>query len=160
MVRTTLGAEVETTVTVSGSESVDFVRADATATLSANNQESVIIRASEGEIYEVISASLQARSVDSQASKTHFIRVKSETQNIVVALGRSNGDSDIKYQRSYWNQADDLAAPEPPGDQTAALRGLRIGSNNGLVIQYKNFTNFDQTTRRRFRFWVRVIQVQ
>jgi hypothetical protein len=159
MVRTTGGGEVEATVTVAGSESVSIVELDQTGTIPAGDQETVTLKAPSGSIFEVLGGLLDADLVGSGATGSHRLLVQSETGFITFLEGKSTGDTNLEYQSGHWRTATTQALPQSPGDQTAAIRGIRIDSTSGLNFRYKNNTDGDQTNTRVYRIMVRQIQV-
>jgi len=159
VVRTTLGAEVETSVTVSGSESVDFVKSKQTANISDGDNETVTIRAPTGTVYEVITAVVIARGISGQGSGSHRILVRSQTQKINILNGATDGDKDLLYLEENFRPSVNSQRPSTETAQLFAVKGVRIDDTNGLQFKYINNTGATQTTAREYTLWVREIQV-
>jgi len=159
VVRTTLGAEVDTTVTVSGSESVDFLNADRTTNIPSGGAESVTVRPPSGSIYELLGLRLSIDGISGEGATSHFLKVRSEAEIIGVINGSSVGDSDISFRFGYWRTATDNSEPESTTAQTTVIQGLRADDTNGYLVRYDNGTNSAQTATRQYRFWVREIEV-
>jgi len=159
MVRTTLGAEVETTVTVSGSESVDYLDARRSSTVSANSAELITVRPPAGFVYELITIKLDIRGISGEGSAQHQVGLQSETLGITTLFGRSSGDDRLRYQTSHWANASQSKQPPDVAAAVTAVKGLRADDSNGFQIRYQNQTASDQTGDRIYQLWVRQIEV-
>lgn len=159
MVRTTLGAEVETTVTVSGAEAVDFLTLDQSSTVPANTDNVTIARPPDGFIYELVTVRLVADGVSSATSGGHGWALESESLDTVVLKFSSAPTDFVAYNTSTVSKATSRSTPSDPTAQSLLLRGLRFDSTDGLAIRYFNSTNADQTQTRNIEAWVRQIQV-
>lgn len=159
MVRTTLGAEVDTTVTVSGSEDVEFLSADSTVTVPAGGSEETIVRPPTGSIYVLLSLRLAVGSVSGSSTGEHGFIVNSESLRIGALAALSNNTDGAAYDLSHIQSATSNQQPIAPGDQTTAVRGLRAGPSNGFLIRYVNSTDASQADNREIRLWLRKIQV-
>lgn len=160
MVRTTLGAEVDTTVTVSGSESVVFLDASQGSTVSANQGENVVVRPQPGFVFELLSLRARIPAVSGTAGSNHFVELRSESQSISSFFARSGGDKVIFYDTSYIRSATIEAQPPSTTAQTLAVRGLRADPSNGYEFRYQNGTSQDQSSSRDYQLWVRRIRVE
>ncbi len=159
MVRTTLGAEVETSVTVAGSESVETVNIDQDQTLPAGANETLLVRPPSGFIYVLLGVKIFIRGVSGASSDTHQVNLQSEADNISVLEGRSSGEKPIEYQHAHFVSATVSSSPTAPGDSTRSVRGIRASDTAGFVLKYFNPDSQDQTSTRQYRLWVRRIQV-
>jgi len=159
VVRTTLGADVETTVTVSGSESVDYLDITQTTTVSAGGRENVNVRAPSGAVYELLALVAAIPGIAGTSGKTHELRVKSESEGIKVLTAGSNGPDFITIDNQIVKRATNIQRPSTEIAQQSAVQGLRADSSNGFQFRYLNDTNSDQTGTRTYRLWVRQIRV-
>lgn len=159
MVRTTLGAEVETEVTVSGSEDVKYVNADSNATIPAGGRETITIRSPTGTVFEMLTVRLRAFGISGQASEDHNLRLRSEAEQIRSLLFISAGDKALEYADSRVASGTISQRPETTTSQTLAVKGLRATDTNGYQVQYRNNTSASQTGRLTVRLWVRQIEV-
>lgn len=159
MVRTTLGAEVETSVTVQGSESVDFINLDQSTTVPAGQEETITLRPPTGFVYEILTARLQAPAIPGSATNTHDISVQTELETIRVLQLRSDATTKAEYARGFIRSGNQRQNPPTATAQTLAVRGLRASPQAGISVTYRNFSSTDQTAQRRYRFAVRQIQV-
>jgi len=159
MVRTTLGAEVETTVTVSGSESVDFLTLDKTSTVSSRSVERTIVTAPAGSVYELVTVKLQASGISAATSGKHGWLVGSDSLSGGILSFNSNAGDDVEYDFSTVRSGTKIQLPSDPAAQSLVLRGLRFDSTDGLNLRYRNDTDADQPGRRNIELWVREIQV-
>jgi len=159
VVRTTLGAEVDTTVTVSGSESVELVDLTQSGSVSSGNAEVVSLTAPTGFVFEVLSVTLIVRGISGAGGINQKLSIRAGGGKLVIAGATSSPTSPVRYNQSYWIQADVEANPASPGDQTAAVRGTRADDSIGINIRYKNNTDSNQTADREYKLLVRRIQV-
>jgi len=159
MVRTTLGAEVETNVSVSGSESVTFLEFDQTETVPANTTENATIRAPQGSILELLSLDLFIPNHGTASDGDHRFDLRSESQAIPVLSIVSDAGVNIQYSFSTVNTGNIAQTPSTDVAQGEAVRGIRADENNGFQFNYRNRSSVDQTSRRRYSLWVRQIQV-
>jgi len=159
MVRTTLGAEVETTVTVSGSESVDYLNLDQTSDIPDADSQTTIVRPPSGSVYELLAIILVSTPPSTADSGLHEIQMKSETAEIPLLFMRSDHTTLVRYRRGNINRAN--LVQQPANDQILIqlLQGLRFDEDNGLEITVSNELNTVQTETREIRLWVREIQV-
>jgi len=158
MVRTTLGAEVETNVTVAGSESVDFLSVDQSTDVADGTNDVVIVRPPSGFLYELVSLGMLVRSTGGTGE--HRLIVQSEAQRVTILRGVSDGTTTIRYQGGTFSSANIEAIPSSSGQGSQQVRGARIDSGNGLAFEYQNRSGATQTDNRRLRLWVRKIQVE
>jgi len=159
MVRTTLGAEVETSVTVEGSESVDIVVVTGSGTVAGGSSEEVILRAPAGVIYEILAVNLRVDAVSSTATDIHFVRLQSESKSVNVVQGNSDANTKILYQSSHFTKANQGQRPPDVAAQGPTVSGLRADSSAGFQFQYVNNSSQDHTDARRYKLWLRQIQV-
>jgi hypothetical protein len=159
MVRTTLGAEVETTVTVSGSESVDFLEIEPTTDIPTGQDERIVIRPPSGALYELIAATLLASSPGGNSTDTHQLTIQSEQKFIALLNIVSSGDKRILFASNVVQDGDVTQTPGSDAAQTVAVRGARAGRQDGFTIRYLNRSGATQTNSRRYRLWVREIEV-
>lgn len=159
MVRTTLGAEVDTTVTVSGSESVDQIDASSSTTVSASQGENVIVRPPSGTIYDLLALRLTAEPPAGSSSGNHSITLRSEDLFIGAVDLESFHSDPLEYTSSEIIDASANQVPSSSAAQAQAVRGLRADNSSGFLIRYFNDTDADQTQNRIIRLWVREIQV-
>jgi len=159
MVRTTLGAEVETSVTVSGSESIDFITKDRASTVASGGFDSIIIRPPAGRIYELLGLRVVAPAPNGASSGTHKFTIQSETNQVSPLQGISNHTDPVIYRRAYLKSATDTQDPPDTTAQALAPKGLRADESNGYNLFYKNDTDVAQTGAREQRLWVREIKV-
>jgi hypothetical protein len=159
MVRTTLGAEVETSVTVQGTESVDFINLDRTTTVAAGEQEEIILAPPTGFVYEILSARLTVPLISSSASSIHELNVSSQVAQIRVLSIQSDSTNRMDYARGFIRDGNQRKHPPTATAQTLAVRGIRASPQAGIAIVYRNFSSTDQTDLRKYRIAVRQIQV-
>lgn len=159
MVRTTLGAEVETSVTVSGSESVDYINADKSTTLPSGDSESIIIRPPTGFVYEVLTLTFIVPGVSSATSGTQRIDFESEEERISTLTAKASQSNDLTYDSRALTGGSSIEAPPNTTAQIIAPRGLRGDETRGFRFFTQNNTNADNTNERRYRLWVRQVQV-
>jgi len=159
VVRTTLGAEVETTVTVSGSESVDYLTATQGGTVSANGREDVNIRAPSGSVYELLALVAVIPGIGGTSGQSHELRIRSESEGIKVLTAGSNGPDFIIINDQIVQNATGTQNPSTEIAQQNAVQGLRADSSNGFQLRYVNNTSNDQTGNRIYRLWLREITV-
>jgi len=161
MVRTTLGAEVETSVTVSGSETVDFVAETFTSSLASNATQEIVIRPPSGFLYELRALRFFAfgPSRSGATSGSHKAVLQSETSRINVLSLTSNHDTLLRYENSHITDADISSQPPSTTAQTLAVRGLRADAQSGFLLAYENNTNSSTSETRAIQLWVRQIQV-
>jgi len=159
MVRTTLGAEVETDVTVQGSESAELVNLDQSDTVPGGGSEVVTLRPPAGSIFELLSARVVVRDVSSTASDNHDFTIQTETQDVRVLQARGSADANLSYSKSEITSANVFQLPSSTTAQLLSVRGLRASPQSGIQVEYRNFTSTSQTQDRTYRFAVREIQV-
>jgi hypothetical protein len=159
MVRTTLGAEVETTVTVSGSESVEYLDATSGGTISANTQETILVRPPAGAIYELLSFKAIAQDFGAASDGEHDITLRSEAERIAALRIQADAANDILYAQSHILRGNLRQDPPDVTAQTLAPRGLRASASNGFEFLYRNQADADQTRDRGIQLWVRKIEV-
>jgi hypothetical protein len=159
VVRTTLGAEVDTTVTVSGSESVEYISADFTPPIAANTGVSTIIRPPNRFVYELLSFRMTIDSGTGDASGNHSVLVRSETEQVNILAGKATGDQPLQYDTNYWQAADISADPDTTAAQVQSPRGVRADSGNGYEIFYNNNTANVQNSGIAVRLWLQQIEV-
>jgi len=159
VVRTTLGAEVDTTVTVSGSESTDFIEQTRSTALSAGASETINVRPPTGKIYELLAFRFRALSPGGAAGDRHILFLRSESKAIAVLAGIASGDKELQYNTSFFQDADDTQRPPTAAAQTAAVKGIRADATNGFQVFYQNDTAVSQTNDRETKLWVREIEV-
>jgi hypothetical protein len=159
MVRTTRGGEVEASVTIEGSESVDFIEADRSTSIPANGQETVTLRPPVGSIYVLISARVTVRPPSDATSGTHVFQIKSENSIINNLTLESDHTDNLIYDNSFIQEGTVNQRPTSPGNQTLAVKGLRADPVNGFAVEYFNLTDAEQTNLRQIRLSVREIQV-
>jgi len=159
VVRTTLGAEVETTVTVAGSEELDLITAFESGSVPPLTAENTTITAPSGFIFEVLSAKLLVGAISGAGGNLQRISVRSGGGEITYTEAESKPTSQLLYNAGYWPEADVSSEPAAPGDQTAAVRGIRIDDTVGITLRYNNRTDTAQTGRREYELLVRKIQV-
>lgn len=159
MVRTTLGAEVSTEVTVAGSESVDFLRVRETGNVSGGTTERTNVRAPAGRVYELLGLRFDVSEVSSTASGQHLVQLQSESESIRALSANSSGSDDVTYTASNFESATSSQSPSTDVAQLLAPRGLRADDTNGYQFSYSNLTGSTQTGARTYRLWVREIKV-
>jgi len=159
VVRTTLGAEVDTTVTVSGSESVEYIRADSTDTLAADGSESIVVRPPTGFVFELLAYRFEVDAPSSSGSDVHAMILKSESRTIDLLQANSTDTDDIVYKANHIVTGTTKQSPPTATAQALATRGARADSGNGFLIQYFNTSTATQTDSRTIRLWVREIAV-
>jgi len=159
VVRTTLGAEVETTVNVSGSEDVDFINADISAPISAGNNVIRTVRPPTGALYELISLRLEAANPGGSSGDSHDITLRTELQGITTLVGVASGDQRLRFNGSFFQDADSVQRPPTPAAQITAIKGSRASETAGFDLRYRNKTAVTQTTDVKIRLWVREITV-
>jgi len=159
MVRTTLGAEVETTVTVSGSEAVDFVSVDSTPNLADGDEEVIVFRPPDGVIYEVMGLRFDALSPSGSDTGDHGFRLRFEGQDINILHIRASGNKRCQTLNGEAAFADVFALPPDPAAFQAQTHGMRLDSTGGLQLRYRNRSGAIQGNRREVRFAVRAITV-
>jgi len=158
MVRTTLGAEVETTVTATGSEGVETINLDDDTTVAAGTTDTKVARPPTGEIYELQQIRFKYPATNGTET-AHSVDLGVEGTAAGYGLYASNPGSDITYEDSTLKAADREQVPADSVSQLLAPRGIRADSSNGYRIIYKNLTGADQTALRELRLLVRSIQV-
>jgi len=159
MVRTTLGAEVETTVNVTGAESVEFIRSDIGGPIPDGSEASAVIRPPTGFLYELISIRLFAPNPGGTSSGTHELRVRTESKQIGILLGTASGDKRLFFNQNIWVDADDRQRPFNQAGQTTAVAGGRASETAGITVRYLNRSTVSQSSDITVRLWVRKIQV-
>jgi hypothetical protein len=159
VVRTTLGAEVDTTVTVSGSESVDYLTVDQTNDLGSGNTRLTTIRPPAGNVYELLGIRLTCNVPGTASSGSHGFDVESETAAVRLLDLKSDHTKQVEYSRGEVTAANKTALPKSAVAQVQVLKGLRFDENNGLDISYTNNLDITQTRDRFIRVWVRQIEV-
>jgi hypothetical protein len=159
MVRTTLGAEVDTTVTVSGSESVNFIEIDQTGSVSPNTAETTLLTAPQGSVIELLGAKLGVRQPSAPTSGTHRLQVRSAVGNIEAVFLESNHNTRLLYDTGLIQFADVRAVPTTEVAQQQAIRGYRADSTNGINLRYVNVTDAAISEKRKYRLWTRQIEV-
>jgi hypothetical protein len=159
MVRTTLGAEVETSVTVQGSEAVDFLEADQSTDVVDTGSDSSIIRAPANRIYELVALKIIIRDPGGTTDGFHRLRVQSESEGIELLRAESDGTTNIIYRSGGYQAANLVSQPTGAGNGSLVVRGARVDETNGLEILYDNRSGATQTRTRLIRVWVREIQV-
>lgn len=159
MVRTTLGAEVDTTVTVSGSESVDFVDLSQTSTLTAGSEETVRLTAQSGTVIETLGFKLAAPQVSAATSGFHFAQLQVGGIGIRALNLNSLNDAGLNYQTGAIQTANNGGSPSDPSAQQQAPLGLRADNVSPITIKYSNQLDVDQTNSRTYQFALRVITV-
>jgi len=159
VVRTTLGAEVETTVTVSGSESVDYINRDQSTTLPSGGSETIIVRPPTGFVYELLDLSIFIRDVAPASSGTHEFIVSSEAERIDFLKSDGDHTKDLGYRINGLIGGVSVNEPDNTTAQLIAPQGKRADETRGFLIKTFNRTDADQTDTRQYRLWVRQIQV-
>jgi len=161
MVRTTLGAEVETTVTVSGSETVDFISEGFSSSVASGDNQLITIRPPAGFIYELRAFNFFALNPASSGATTgtHQMRLKSESKQVTVLTLEASHNKLLRYQNGHAADADVSENPPATTAQTNVVKGLRAGAQNGYQIEYKNRTDSSTSELRRVKLWVRQIEV-
>jgi len=159
VVRTTLGAEIDTTVTVSGSESVEYLSDDFASPIAANSLMSKVIRPPDRFVYELLSIRLGVGSGTGDSTGTHNMFLRSESAQVSVILGKATGDQPLEYVNNYWNSADISADPDTTAAQVQSPRGVRADPSNGYEIFYINNTANAQNSDVTVRLWLRQIEV-
>jgi len=119
----------------------------------------VTVRAPSGYIYEIISMMLAAPPVPGAASGTHSFEVRSEQGTVPITYGESNYNDCVEYICGIWHTATVGAIPTTEIAQIFCVRGLRIDSDSGIVVDYRNMTGATQTDARIMYFWVRKVKV-
>jgi hypothetical protein len=159
MVRTTLGAEVETNVTVSGSESVEFLEIKRTSDVLTGDREATAVRPPAGSLYELIAASLLVDDPGGNSTDTHRLDVQSESETIPILNIISSGDKQIELINNTVTDGDVNQNPGTDAAQVLTLKGARASNENGYQFRYINKSGATQTGRRRYRLWLREIEV-
>jgi len=159
MVRTTLGAEVETTVTVSGSESVDFIDATQSGTVSAGNTEIATVSAPTGFIYELLALKVTIPIPGSATSGSHDLLLTSQEERINRLFMQSDNTANLTYDNGVISSANTVQKPPNNVSQTLATGGLRADDTNGYRLRYRNGLDVDQPNDRRYKLWARQIEV-
>ncbi len=160
MVRTTLGAQVETNVTVTGSESVEYLDFSQSGNVPDGSLEQTVVRASPGTIFEFINLDVTIPSPGGTSTDTHSLAVVTESPNVNVLFARSDGATPVGYRRNFISSGNDIQDPPTAAAQSLAIRGLRADENNGILLIYSNKSGATQTSDRTYKLSVRVIQVK
>jgi len=159
VVRTALGAEVETSVSVQGSESVRFIDATQTGTVSSGGSESVVVTAPPGTVLELLGLTVVVQLPSSATAGDHTVDILSDTKQIVVLLMRSDSTARIFYGTGFIQEANLISDPPTVRAQQEAIRGYRVDDTNGLEIVYSNQLDAAQSDDRQYKLWAREIQV-
>jgi hypothetical protein len=160
VVRTTLGAEVETTVSVSGSEGVAREFLDQSTSLADNTTEIVSVAPPSGVVYELLALKVSVRGVSGATGNDHRVEVAHEATGQTVLTMTSNPTDRIDYRDNIVNTATRTQRPSTEIAQLMTVRGLRADSTRGFRIAYRNRTGLSQTQTRQYRFVFREIQVE
>jgi len=158
MVRTTLGAEVETTVTATGSEGVETINLDDDTTVAAGTSDTKVVRPPTGEVYELQQIRFTYQPTNGTESG-HTVNLRLEGTAVGYGFYGSNPGTAIEYGDSTVKAADVQQLPTDSVSQLLAPRGIRADSSNGYRITYNNTTGADQTALRELKLLVRSIQV-
>jgi hypothetical protein len=159
MVRTTLGAEVDTTVSVSGSESVEFINADLSDTIPAGGQTFIDIRPPDGSIYVLLAMLLDIDDPNGSSTGDHEVRFQSEKAVVELIFAQSDHTERLKYDDKTITFGNLTKLPTGEAAQALATQGPRADDTNGFQLDYRNNTDVDQTSGITFRLWVRKVQV-
>jgi len=159
VVRTTLGAEVETSVTVSGSESVDYINRDQTTDLPAGDREVVIVRPPAGFVYELLGLRFLVRDIPAATTGSQEVQVQSEAERIGILAVKGSQSDNLNYTAEGLSGGTVFADPADTTSQILAPRGLRADENRGFRFRTFNRTDADNSVPRQYRLWVRQIQV-
>jgi hypothetical protein len=158
MVRTTLGAEVDTTVTATGSEGVDIINLDDDTTVADGTADTKVVRPPTGEVYELQQIRFRYRATNG-AGFEHTVSFGLEGTTVGYGFYASNPGTDIRYGNSTVRAADRTQRPADSVSQLLAPRGIRADSSTGYQIIYNNVSGADQTAPRELQLLVRSIQV-
>ena len=139
-------------------EDVDWIVITKTDVVEAGKSDPEIIRADEGYLYEVIGMYLNVPPPSGASSGSHFLSVATELGNLGIIRGDSNYDDYITFNFYQWVNATLGEFPSDRAAQASAVRGLRFDENNGISINYVNYTNANQTGSRTYIVWVRKIR--
>lgn len=129
--------------------SITEVNADQTADVPDGDAVTTTVRADAGEVWRLKNAELYAHSVGSVNS--HWFDIATETEDIAVAKGESDGGDRIRYRYGGW----DIATRTAKG----SLEELRIDENDGMDVTYLNNTGATQTQDRQIRLQFEVTKV-
>ena len=152
--------QISTTVVVSQFESIEWIIADSLTPVPPYSGETILIRAPEGYIYEILGIRLSADRPLGATVGMHDFDVRTESSDIGLLYGQSGYTEILRYDYGRWLFADLSAEPQTEIAQQMAVRNARVDSVNGLYITYHNATDVDQTVSRLMRLYVRKIKVE
>ena len=159
MVRTTLGAEVETTVSVQGAEQLKIIDATITSDIPNTVKETVIVRSNTGTVFNVRGIRVTTGSPGGQSSKQHDVFLKVEGTAINQLTATASGDKPIAINDNIIQDADKDKVPSTEQAQATVLQNLTADDSNGLSIEYRNISGATQTNRILIQVLVREVRV-
>lgn len=151
--------EIQSSQTIQAAESVEFINADQTTTVSAGTGETTVVKAPAGYIYELRGARLSVDAPGGSAGNNHVLSVSSESEGVSHLFMKSDEATKLLYSHGYVRSANDTVHPTTEIAQLLSLRGLQMDDTNGLQFDYNNNADVDQTNNRVIRLAVRKYKV-
>lgn len=142
------------------SETINFVQITRDTTVDdVGTGDSVFFSPPSDEVWELQAIRLEANPVPGASSGTHGWSVFALDGQIGLATGISDFASDVTWNDGYWETATDTKNPPSVSAQGQAVKGVRVGQNTPLEIQYFNNTDTSTGETRTIRALFRAVKV-
>jgi hypothetical protein len=135
-------------LSVESSKSIVEVNADQTQTISNGGIQITTIRADSGELWTVNGMRLYD---PDGAPGTNSFTVRTEAENVELAFGEEEDQTNLEYGSGQWISAESDSARND-------IIGAKIDDSNGIEVVYRNNKGGTSATRE-IRFQFEVIQV-
>jgi hypothetical protein len=148
MVRTTVGTIAEAELSVQQAESITTINASQSSTVNSGSSERTVVTAPSGTILRVLALRFFARAPSGASSGDHSLNIQGPATNVSYLVAQSDFSNEIVLNQTVIKSANLSATPTTEEAQSSTIRSLQSDDSQGIVLEYSNDTDVDQTESR------------
>ena len=121
--------------------------------LAAGNAEQVTFLAPAGTFITLAAVQFSSNGPATSTTGTHSMEAMvgtGFTQDVFLINGAADTTSELEYEFGYWVLASNSQSPPSAGNQSWYSGRVGVDDTGGLIMQYTNSTNAQQSAQRNY----------